>query len=65
MAVTIRDDGVPFNPFGLEPPATNLAMDERDVGGLGIHLVRSMMDEYMYLRQIGKNVVTLAKLIDK
>ena len=64
LVTTIRDDGSPFNPFGLEPPEINLAMEERQVGGLGIHLVRSMMDEYMYHRQIGKNVVTLAKLID-
>jgi PAS domain S-box-containing protein len=63
LVTTIRDDGSPFNPFGLEPPEINLAMEERQVGGLGIHLVRSMMDEYMYHRQIGKNVVTLAKLI--
>jgi len=65
LVTTIRDDGSPFNPFGLEPPEINLAMEERQVGGLGIHLVRSMMDEYMYHRQIGKNVVTLAKLIDQ
>ena len=63
LSITIRDDGIPFNPFGLEPPAINLTIGERDVGGLGIHLVRSMMDEFMYLRQIGKNVVTLAKYI--
>jgi PAS domain S-box-containing protein len=65
LVTTIRDDGSPFNPFGLEPPEINLAMEERQVGGLGIHLVRSMMDEYMYHRQIGKNVVTLAKLINQ
>jgi sigma-B regulation protein RsbU (phosphoserine phosphatase) len=63
LVTTIRDDGSPFNPFGLEPPEINLAIEERQIGGLGIHLVRSMMDEYMYHRQIGKNVVTLAKLI--
>ncbi|HSG44221.1 MAG TPA: PAS domain S-box protein [Anaerolineales bacterium] len=63
LVTTIRDDGSPFNPFGLEPPEINLAIEERQIGGLGIHLVRSMMDEYMYHRQIGKNVVTLAKII--
>jgi len=65
LMVTIRDDGRPFNPFGLEPPAINLTVGESQVGGLGVHLVRSIMDEYMYQRQIGKNVITLAKLIDK
>ena len=65
LVITMRDDGVPFNPFALDPPNIALSLDEREVGGLGIYLVRSAMDEYMYNRHIGRNVVTLVKLIEK
>jgi PAS domain S-box-containing protein len=65
LVISIHDDGVPFNPFELDPPDISLSLDERAVGGLGIFFVRSMMDEYLYSRHIGKNVVRLVKLIDK
>jgi PAS domain S-box-containing protein len=65
LVITIHDDGIPFNPFELDPPDISLSLDERSVGGLGILLVREMMDEYLYSRQIGKNVVRLVKLMDK
>ena len=64
LVITIADDGVPFNPFLQEKPDTSADIDERQIGGLGIHLVRSVMDEYDYQRHINKNVVTLVKLID-
>ena len=65
LVITIHDDGVPFNPFELDPPNISLSLDERAIGGLGIFLVRQMMDEYLYTRHIGKNVVRLVKLTDK
>ena len=65
LVVTIRDDGVPFNPFGLATPDTSASIEQRKIGGLGIHLVRSVMDEYLYQRQINKNVVTLVKFVDR
>ncbi len=65
LVITVRDDGVPFNPFALDPPNIAQSLDESEIGGLGIYLVRSVMDEYMYNRHIGRNVVTLVKLIEK
>lgn len=65
LAITIHDDGIPFNPFELDPPDLSLSLDERAVGGLGIFMVREMMDEYLYSRHIGKNVIRLVKLTDK
>jgi sigma-B regulation protein RsbU (phosphoserine phosphatase) len=65
LVLTLRDDGVPFNPFGLGTPDVSASVDEREIGGLGIHLVRGFMDEYLYQRQINKNVVTLVKVIDQ
>jgi sigma-B regulation protein RsbU (phosphoserine phosphatase) len=65
LVLTLKDDGVPFNPFGLGTPDVSSSVDEREIGGLGIHLVRGFMDEYLYQRQINKNVVTLVKVIDQ
>ncbi len=63
LVLTIKDSGVPFNPFGRETPDISTPIEERAIGGLGIHMVRNLMDEYSYQRQINKNVVTLVKLI--
>jgi sigma-B regulation protein RsbU (phosphoserine phosphatase) len=65
LVIAVRDDGVPFNPFALDPPNIAQSLDESEIGGLGIYLVRNVMDEYMYNRHIGRNVVTLVKLIEK
>ena len=65
LVITVRDDGVPFNPFALDPPNIAQSLDESEIGGLGIFLVRNVIDEYMYNRHIGRNVVTLVKLIEK
>jgi sigma-B regulation protein RsbU (phosphoserine phosphatase) len=61
LAVTITDDGIPFNPFQGSPPDTSLSIEEREVGGLGIHLVQNVMDEVSYSRRTNENVVILAK----
>lgn len=45
LTITIADDGVPFDPFKVDAPDTTLGIDERDIGGLGIHLVRNIMDK--------------------
>jgi len=59
LTVTITDDGVPFNPLSVEAPDTDLSLEDREVGGLGIHLVRNLVDDVSYHRRIGKNVLTL------
>ncbi len=61
LRLTLTDDGPPFDPFGAAAPDTTLPVAERRVGGLGIHLVRRMMDEVGYERRGDRNVVTLAK----
>jgi sigma-B regulation protein RsbU (phosphoserine phosphatase) len=59
LIVTIADDGVPFNPLSVMAPRTDLALEDREVGGLGIHLVRNLVDEVSYQRRIDRNVLTL------
>jgi anti-sigma regulatory factor (Ser/Thr protein kinase) len=65
LVLTIKDAGVPFNPFARETPDISLSIDEREIGGLGIHMVRGLVDEYSYQRQINNNVVTLVKIIEE
>jgi anti-sigma regulatory factor (Ser/Thr protein kinase) len=59
LALEIIDDGKPFNPLEEPPPKTDTSFEEREVGGLGIHLVRNLMDELEYKQVKGKNVLTM------
>jgi len=61
LVVSIADDGIPFNPFDASTPDTGLALEERTLGGLGIHLVLKVMDKVAYKRGTDKNVLTLVK----
>ncbi|MEQ1956162.1 ATP-binding protein [Mesorhizobium sp. CN2-181] len=61
--VTIRDDAVAFDPTEAGDPDLDLDLDDRPIGGLGIHIVRAMMDEVRYARIDGHNQLTLTKLI--
>ena len=57
----ITDDGHPFNPFEQAPPDTTLSIEERQIGGLGIHFVRNMLDDCRHERRREKNVVIVGK----
>lgn len=61
LVVTLSDDGAPFDPFGRAAPDTTLSVAERPVGGLGIHLVRKLVDHVSYARRDDHNVVVLTK----
>ena len=53
-----------FNPLGIETPDTELSLEEREIGGLGIHLIRKMMDRVSYQRRIEKNVISVVKSLN-
>lgn len=61
LTVTLTNDGPPFDPFSEAAPDTALSVDDRPIGGLGIHLVRQLMDHVSYERRAGHNVVVLVK----
>ncbi len=61
LELQIEDDGHAFNPFDQPVPDTSLAAEERDIGGLGIHFIRNMLDSYAHERRDGRNVVTVTK----
>lgn len=61
LRIVVSDGGIPFNPFEQEEPDLDLSLEERELGGVGIHLVKKFMDECSYRRQGDRNMVTLSK----
>ena len=61
--VTFIDAGVPYDPLGKPDPDVTLDAGEREVGGLGIFLVKKTMDDMTYARRDGRNVLTIHKRI--
>lgn len=57
----ISDKGVPFDPTAKAEVDTTLSAEDRGIGGLGIHLIRQLMDSINYERDHGQNILTLIK----
>jgi len=65
LTVIISDDGLPFNPLNEAKPDTDSSLEDREIGGLGIHLVRNLADDISYQRRIGKNVMTVKRNLEQ
>lgn len=63
VTARIEDDGREFSPVAHPPVDCSKPMEERQLGGLGIHLVRSLVTRMEYQREGGKNVLTLIKRV--
>ena len=63
LQIVISDHGTPFDPTAKAEVDTTLPAEERKIGGLGIHLIRNIMDEVSYERVGDRNVLTLKKKI--
>jgi serine/threonine-protein kinase RsbW len=61
LTMTVEDDGRPFDPLSLPPPDVAASLSERPVGGLGVYLVRQMMDAVTYSRVGTRNRLTMTK----
>ena len=61
--ITFLDSGVPFDPLAKADPDVTLTIEEREIGGLGIFLVRKTMDEVSYQYRDGSNILCLKKKI--
>jgi anti-sigma regulatory factor (Ser/Thr protein kinase) len=61
MTIRIDDDGLAFNPFERDAPDLESSIERRELGGLGIHLVKKFMDEFSYQRLDDRNIVILSK----
>jgi sigma-B regulation protein RsbU (phosphoserine phosphatase) len=65
VSVVLEDDGRPFNPLQQAKPDVESGLEEREIGGLGIHLVREILDDVHYERRGDRNVLTMrARLTD-
>jgi serine/threonine-protein kinase RsbW len=58
LVVEFRDTGIPFEFENLGTPDVEASVDGREIGGLGIFLIRKMVDEVHYRREEGENVLT-------
>ncbi len=60
-SVTLIDAGIPYDPLAKPDPDVTLSAEERQIGGLGIYMVKKKMDEMTYEYRDGKNVLTIKK----
>jgi anti-sigma regulatory factor (Ser/Thr protein kinase) len=63
LIVRQEDNGKAFDPLQVPEANTAAPLDQRAIGGLGIHLVRKLMDEVAYARTDGSNVLTMKKYL--
>jgi serine/threonine-protein kinase RsbW len=61
LTLALEDEGPPFDPLTLPPPDVNAPLEDRRVGGLGIFLVRQMMDSVSYTRVGRRNHLRMTK----
>ncbi len=61
LCLCIEDDGVPFDPTDFEIPDVACSVENCKIGGLGIHIIRKLMDDICYQRCDDRNVLTLKK----
>jgi len=63
LTAEVEDDCAPFDPFTVPPPDVGSSLMDRRVGGLGVHFVRSLMNDVRYARVDGRNRLVLTKLL--
>ena len=61
VRLVITDDGKPFDPLSRRDPDTTLCAEDREIGGLGIFIVKKTMSPVTYRRQNGRNILTMGK----
>ena len=61
VTITFIDNGVPYDPLAKADPNTTLSAEEREIGGLGIYMVKKSMDEITYEYKDGQNILAIKK----
>ena len=61
VTITFIDNGVPYDPLAKADPDTTLSAEERDIGGLGIYMVKKSMDDITYEYKDGQNILAIRK----
>lgn len=59
ITLTVEDDGQPFDPTAAEAPDVDAALEDRQVGKLGLHFVKSLADHVSYRLEDGRNLLTI------
>ncbi len=65
IVISFADKGKPYDPLAKQDPDINLSLDDRPIGGLGIYLVKTTMDNVAYEHKDGQNVLTIEKDFEK
>jgi len=60
--ITFEDNGKPFNPAEYPPPNLEKPIKDREIGGLGIYIVKQIMDKVEYTRENDKNILKISKI---
>ena len=63
VVITFIDNGVQYDPLARQDPDTTLSAEEREIGGLGIYMVKKSMDEITYSYKDGQNILQIRKNI--
>ena len=63
VVITFIDNGVQYDPLARQEPDTTLSAEEREIGGLGIYMVKKSMDEITYSYKDGQNILQIRKNI--
>lgn len=61
VRITFTDQGIPYNPLAKDDPDTTLSADDREIGGLGIFMVKKTMDDITYSYEYDTNILTMVK----
>ena len=61
VTITFIDNGVPYDPLAKADPDTTLSAEEREIGGLGIYMVKKSMDDITYEYRDGQNILAIKK----
>ncbi|MBQ4004412.1 MAG: SpoIIE family protein phosphatase [Firmicutes bacterium] len=62
--IVLRDSGIPYDPTKNEDPDITMAAEDRDIGGLGVFMVKKYTDSVQYAYEDGHNVLTITKTIE-
>jgi serine/threonine-protein kinase RsbW len=63
VSMEISDDGIPYDPLTAPPPDLESDLDDRPVGGLGVFLIRELMDSVSYRFEDGRNHLLVTKAL--
>ncbi len=65
LTIRIEDDGMPFDPTAIPENDLGCSVENRPIGGLGLHLINRIMNQLSYSRVGNKNILILTKTLDK